>query len=110
LEIQPIIVFGRISEKGAVHHAELGRYSSIIQMAEGVLAETEEDLIAIGHSMGARVALEMARQAPMRVRALVLADTGMYPLKPGEAEQRQKKSSSGMKAWSSLPICGFRRW
>ncbi len=91
-----------LTAKGAVHHAELGRYSSIIKMAEGVLAETEGDLIAIGHSMGARVALEMARQAPTRVRALVLADTGMYPLKPGEAEQRHKKIQLGYESMEQL--------
>ena len=41
-----------------------------------------------GHSMGARVALEMWRQAPNRVERLALVSTGIHPPKTGEAEKR----------------------
>jgi pimeloyl-ACP methyl ester carboxylesterase len=40
-----------------------------------------------GHSMGARVALEVLRLAP-RVERLILADTGVHPLRAGERESR----------------------
>jgi pimeloyl-ACP methyl ester carboxylesterase len=38
--------------------------------------------------MGARVALEMARQAPDRIVRLALLDTGIHPLRDGETEKR----------------------
>ena len=45
--------------------------------------------------MGARIAMEVAHQAPNRVRALVLANTGHHPLKDGETEKRQAKIDAG---------------
>src|SRR3990167_9405334 len=42
----------------------------------------------LGHSMGARVALEVFRLAPARVRRLGLMSTGVHPVQPGEAEKR----------------------
>ena len=42
-------------------------------MAEYVLDATGGPLIAVGHSMGARVAMEMAHLAPERIAGLVLA-------------------------------------
>lgn len=57
-------------------HADLTRDDSIAAMAARLLAETGGDLVAVGHSMGGRVAIEMARQAPDRLRGLVLVSTG----------------------------------
>ncbi|WP_368648676.1 alpha/beta fold hydrolase [Castellaniella ginsengisoli] len=45
-------------------------------------------LIVAGHSMGGRIALEMARQAPQRCRALILMNTGYQGLGEGETEKR----------------------
>ena len=59
---------------GAVH-ADLSRDDSISAMAERTLAATNGPLLPIGLSMGGIVALEMARQAPTRIRGLVLSDT-----------------------------------
>jgi pimeloyl-ACP methyl ester carboxylesterase len=78
-----------------VHPADVGRDSSIGDMAARLLAETEGALIAVGHSMGGRVAMEMARQAPDRVRALVLANTGHDARRPGEEAKRQAKIDLG---------------
>jgi pimeloyl-ACP methyl ester carboxylesterase len=80
---------------GESFHADLTSQSSITGMAESVLAETEGDLIVIGHSMGGRVAMETARLAPKRVKALVLANTGHHPLATGEREIRQSKIDEG---------------
>ncbi len=41
-----------------------------------------------GHSLGARIAVEMVRQAPERIERLALLDTGVHPVGPGEAESR----------------------
>jgi pimeloyl-ACP methyl ester carboxylesterase len=71
------------------HHADLTRDSSIAAMAQRMLAETDGPLIAAGHSMGGRVAMEMARQAPERVVGLVLANTGHHGKRDGEEVKRQ---------------------
>ncbi len=51
---------------------ELGG-SSVDGWAERILDEADDDLIAVGASMGGYVALAMARRAPERVRGLLLA-------------------------------------
>jgi pimeloyl-ACP methyl ester carboxylesterase len=57
----------------AVRHADLARQSSISEMAEAVLADLPEgQFVAIGFSMGAIVALEVARLVPDRLAGLVL--------------------------------------
>ena len=57
-------------------------------MARDCLALAEGPLRVAGHSMGARVAMEMARLAPDRVERLALLDTGIHPLGEGERERR----------------------
>ena len=69
----------------------LTRDNDIREMAKRLLAEHAGKLLIIGHSMGARVAIEMAYQAPERVEGLVLANTGHAPLQQGERERRQRK-------------------
>lgn len=70
--------------------ADLSAQNSLTQMAEDQLAQFDGSLIVIGHSMGARVAMEIARLAPDRVQKLVLMDTGIHPLAEGETEKRQR--------------------
>ena len=48
--------------------------ASISAMAAAVLAKLHGPVIPVGFSMGGIVALEMARQAPERVKAMVLID------------------------------------
>lgn len=43
-----------------------------------------------GHSMGGRVALEVVRRAPQRVRKLALLDTGYQPRAPGEPGEKER--------------------
>ena len=65
-----------VAGKMPVHQADLTRGTSISGMAAGLLAKVPGDLIVVGHSMGGRVAMEMAHQAPHRIKGLVLANTG----------------------------------
>lgn len=65
-------------------------FDSIPDMARAVLAEAPARFAVAGHSMGARVALEIVRMAPERVERLALLDTGTHPVRPGEAEKRQE--------------------
>ena len=55
------------------------RYDSIEAMAAGVLAEHVGDLILCGASMGSMLALEAARQAPERVKAVALLGSNARP-------------------------------
>ena len=68
--------------------ADLSTQDNLTTMAQDCLAMAEGTLAVAGHSMGARVALEMARLAPERIERLVLMDTGIHPLKDGETEKR----------------------
>jgi pimeloyl-ACP methyl ester carboxylesterase len=61
-------------------------------MAQVALAEADAlgaaSFDLFGHSMGGRVALEVLRQAPERVRRLALVSTGVHPLGASEPEKR----------------------
>lgn len=65
-----------------------GRETTLAGMADHALAQAPDRFVLLGHSMGARVALEIMRRVPERVEALVLADTGIHPARPGEREKR----------------------
>lgn len=79
----------RIAATHGLAIADVSQGTSITGMAQDVLVENPGDIIVAGHSMGARVALEMARIAPDRVNGLVLADTGIHPKREGEEAKRQ---------------------
>lgn len=85
-----------------IHIADLSQGTSIEGMAAHALAEVSGDVIALGHSMGGRVAMEVARQAPDRVKALVLANTGHGPTKEGEEPTRQQKIDLGHRSMQAL--------
>ncbi|MDF2638487.1 MAG: alpha/beta hydrolase [Novosphingobium lindaniclasticum] len=65
-----------------------GGADSIGQMADYALARMPARSAVLGHSMGARVALEVYRRDPQRVARLALADTGVHPLRAGERDKR----------------------
>ncbi len=69
--------------------ADFSEHDSITDMARSALALKGGELIAIGHSMGARVALEMVRLAPERIVRLALLNTGVHPRRDGEEINRQ---------------------
>jgi pimeloyl-ACP methyl ester carboxylesterase len=58
-------------------------------MAEQSLALAPPVFSLAGHSMGARVALEILAIAPERVERLALLDTGVHPPTPAEADKRR---------------------
>jgi len=62
---------------------------SIEAMAAAALAMAEGPLDVAGHSMGGRVAMQMAVMAPERLDRIALMDTGAHPVVEGEAEKRQ---------------------
>ncbi len=75
---------------GEVHIPDLREAASIQAMVDRSLACSQaSEIILIGHSMGARVAMEAARQAPQRVKRLVLISTGSHPLASSELAKRQ---------------------
>lgn len=64
------------------------RDSDLRHMALRVLDLAPSRFALLGHSMGARVALEIVRAAPERVERLALVSTGVHGVRPGEAEKR----------------------
>ena len=70
--------------------ADLSTQDDLGVMARDLLARQPGTLRVAGQSMGARVALEMARLAPRRIERLALLDTGIHPLRPGEREKRDE--------------------
>jgi pimeloyl-ACP methyl ester carboxylesterase len=66
-----------------------GTVDSLADMAARILALEPGPLTVAGHSMGGRVALEIARVAGARLRGLALLDTGFRPLAAGEAGERE---------------------
>jgi len=82
--------------------ADLGTQDSITGMAADTLASFSGTLAVAGHSMGARVAMEMWRQAPERIARLALFDTGTNAPteaeKPGRARRMALAHTQGMAA------------
>ena len=85
---QPVI--DKFEDRWPIVVGDCSTQDSITQMSADILDSADGDLYVAGHSMGARVALEMARMQPERVKKLVLADTGTHPRKPGEDIKRQE--------------------
>lgn len=55
------------------------RHGSIEEMAAALLSEHPGDLVLCGASMGGIIAMEVVRQAPLRIRGLVLLGTNARP-------------------------------
>jgi pimeloyl-ACP methyl ester carboxylesterase len=68
--------------------ADFSTQDNLTTMARDCLRKHSGHLKIAGHSMGARVAMEMARLAPERVEKLALLDTGIHPLRDGEPAKR----------------------
>jgi pimeloyl-ACP methyl ester carboxylesterase len=69
--------------------ADFSQHDSLEAMARSALSMVEGPIIAIGHSMGARVAMEMVHLAPERIQKLALIDTGIDSRREGEETKRQ---------------------
>jgi pimeloyl-ACP methyl ester carboxylesterase len=69
---------------------DYGMLDSLGDIAAQVLREAPPRFAIAGHSMGGRVALEVLRRAPERIAGLALLDTGVQPLAPGDAGERER--------------------
>ena len=84
---------------GALTIDGYGMADTIQDMARLALEEVDaaglERFDLFGHSMGGRVALEIVRLVPERVRRLALVSTGIHPVQPGEPAKRQALQQVG---------------
>jgi len=67
-----------------------GRGPSMEDWASGILDEVDGDFVAVGASMGGYCALELVRQAPERVRGLVLVGSRVDADSPERREGRAR--------------------
>jgi pimeloyl-ACP methyl ester carboxylesterase len=81
-------VAARLADRASVQIVDFPNLASIGAMAERVLEVAPVRFALAGHSMGGRVALEVVRRAPDRVRGLALLNTGVHPLRDGEVANR----------------------
>jgi len=72
-----------------------GAADSLPEMARVALEQAPDRFDLFGHSMGARVALEVYRLAPERVRRLALCSTGVHPLGADEPQKRRDLQAIG---------------
>jgi len=72
-----------------------GRADSLEAMANIALEQAPDRFDLVGHSMGGRVALEVFRKAPERVRRLALVSTAVHPLSETEPESRAALKAIG---------------
>lgn len=72
-----------------------GTADSLAEMARIALEQAPESFDLLGHSMGGRVALEVFRLAPERVRRIALVSTGAHSLREGEAAKRKALQAVG---------------
>lgn len=63
-------------------------FDSLAAMAESAIRDMPERFSVVGHSMGARVALEVWRMATERVERLAVLDSGAHPRGRGERAKR----------------------
>lgn len=82
-------VWQPLLQEMAADVADLSTQDSLTVMAQDCLDRYSGKLRVAGHSMGARVAMEMARLAPDRIERLALLDTGIHPLAEGEMPKRE---------------------
>jgi pimeloyl-ACP methyl ester carboxylesterase len=83
---------GQIEALGGAYDVRVPDFfglDSIEAMAGAALALTDGPFAAAGHSMGGRVAMQVAIMAPERLERIALLDTGAHPVAEGEAAKRQ---------------------
>jgi pimeloyl-ACP methyl ester carboxylesterase len=83
-----IDVPSRLASVASARVISFAGFTSIAGMAAQVLATAPPRFALAGHSMGGRVALEVWRQAPERVTALALLNTGVHPPRESEFDSR----------------------
>lgn len=79
-----------------VHVVDHGQADDLVGMAQQILDATPKTFYLAGHSMGGRVALEVMRLAPERVRALALLGTGYRPKEAGAAGEKEVQTRQAL--------------
>ena len=79
----------QLSSSHACTVVDHGDANSLAQMAVQLLQDAPPLFYLAGHSMGARVALEVLRIAPERVAGVALLDTGYLPKLAGAAGEEE---------------------
>jgi len=87
-----------LARHASIAIAEHGLAADLGLMAEQILARCPGRLAVAGHSMGGRVALEMARRAPQRLCGIALLDTGYRALAAGAEGERERTVRLGVLA------------
>ncbi len=89
-----------------------GLLRTITDMARRALETVSGPLSLVGHSMGARVALEAFRLAPERIERIALLSTGIHPVRPGEASRPGTvyATSGRRRASTRWSTSGCLRW
>jgi len=95
----------RLAPFGPLVHADLRHDATLEDMARRALADAPPSFILVGFSMGGYVAREIVRQAPERVRALVLIATSTRP--DSDAIKQGKRRIA--KAAPSVSFAGMSR-
>jgi pimeloyl-ACP methyl ester carboxylesterase len=72
--------------------ADYGMLDSIPAMAQSVLRHAPDRFSVAGHSMGGRIAFEIFRLAPDRVRRLAVFDSGSAARSAGEVGQQEERN------------------
>lgn len=78
--------------------ADYDTLHSLPGMAELVLRSAPEQFSVAGHSMGGRVAFEIFRQVPERVRRIALFNTGSAARSAGELGQEEERKRRALLA------------
>lgn len=87
-----------LSDIAEVLVANHGEVDSLGALAEAIIGEAPARFAIAGHSMGGRVALEVARRVPERLLGFSILDTGYEALAPGEAGERETAGRRSMLA------------
>ncbi len=85
-----------LSRITTVRVVDYGLSDSIEKMAQVALDGAPGRFAAVGHSMGGRVAFEIARSAPERLAGLALLDTAYRAFAGGEAGERETATRSAL--------------
>jgi pimeloyl-ACP methyl ester carboxylesterase len=86
---------GDLAEIRIANHGEV---DSLGALAEDIIARAPARFAIAGHSMGGRIALEVARRAPERLIGFAILDSGYEALAPGDAGEREAAARRSMLA------------
>ncbi|MBS0416770.1 MAG: alpha/beta hydrolase [Proteobacteria bacterium] len=87
-----------LADVANVHVANHGEVDSLGALAEALIARAPPRFAIAGHSMGGRVALEVARRVPERLIGFAILDSGYEAVAPGEAGEREAAGRRSMLA------------